>query len=315
MTSNELLTACIPTFNRSELLEEALKDIIPKIKGICLPLIVVDNCSTDTTKEIVYRYMSQYSLLSYFCQEENKGFDINFETALKLSQTEYTWVLGDGDRVNETHLASILDFLSSEKPDLYCVNHDRRVANLASQRYYSAEKFLTEVGWHLTLLSATIYSRSVINKANFQLYRNTNFIHFGIIFDTFANSESFCAYWDAEQVIYGTTLKKQNSWNPYRIIEIFGKAWADVVFSLPNSLPTKAKLYCIRIHGEKGKLFTVRKLLRQRAVGSFSYSIYKKYEKYFPLIAPNSKLKFLIFSIWPNIFNKYYWRYKRTGVV
>lgn len=42
---SELLTLCMPTYNRVVNVCEALEDIIPKIKPYNFRLIVVDNCS------------------------------------------------------------------------------------------------------------------------------------------------------------------------------------------------------------------------------------------------------------------------------
>ena len=86
---SELLTLCMPTYNRVVNVCEALEDIIPKIKPYNFRLIVVDNCSPDNTRKVVEAYQGLYDRLEYFGQDENKGYDINFETALKLAKTPY----------------------------------------------------------------------------------------------------------------------------------------------------------------------------------------------------------------------------------
>mgnify|MGYP001537102366 FL=1 len=86
---SELLTLCMPTYNRVVNVCEALEDIIPKIRPYNFRLIVVDNCSPDNTRKVVEAYQGLYDRLEYFRQDENKGYDINFETALKLAKTPY----------------------------------------------------------------------------------------------------------------------------------------------------------------------------------------------------------------------------------
>ena len=106
-------------------------------------------------------------------------------------------------------------------------------------------------------------------------------------------------------------LPKGNSWNPGRVMEIFGGAWTELILSLPDNLSMEAKRYCIAFHGRKTRLFGKRHLKKQRAAGGLNYSIYKKYEKYIPYFAPGKRLRILIYSFYPNFLNRYYWRNKR----
>lgn len=49
MSNNILLTICIPTYNRLPILKEALEDLQPKITGLPIKILVIDNASTDET--------------------------------------------------------------------------------------------------------------------------------------------------------------------------------------------------------------------------------------------------------------------------
>ena len=50
-----LLSICIPTYNRAELLRSALLSLVPQVKesGGEVELVVSDNCSTDDTRRVV----------------------------------------------------------------------------------------------------------------------------------------------------------------------------------------------------------------------------------------------------------------------
>ena len=74
---SELLTLCMPTYNRVVNVCAALEDIIPKIRPYNFRLIVVDNCSPANTRKVVEAYQGLYDRLEYFGQDENKGYDIN----------------------------------------------------------------------------------------------------------------------------------------------------------------------------------------------------------------------------------------------
>jgi len=64
------LSIIIPAFNEAERLPETLKRIVAFIKAqsFITELIVVDNASSDATKEIVMEFCSQYPFLKYLHQ-------------------------------------------------------------------------------------------------------------------------------------------------------------------------------------------------------------------------------------------------------
>ena len=110
---------------------------------------------------------------------------------------------------------------------------------------------------------------------NFEKYRNTHFLHLGVVFDSLARLDKFTAIWSGLDLIHGSMLPKGNSWNPGRVMEIFGGAWTEMILSLPDNLTIEAKRYCIAFHGKKTRLFGKRHLKKQRAAGGLNYSIYK----------------------------------------
>lgn len=309
---SELLTLCMPTYNRVVNVCEALEDIIPKIKPYNFRLIVVDNCSPDNTRKVVEAYQGLYDRLEYFGQDENKGYDINFETALKLAKTPYCWVIGDGNRLQAQNFPAIVKTLSEQMPDIYIVDEvHRALSSFPPKVYTDASDLLHDLGWHMTLLSSTIFSQKIIQMGNFEKYRNTHFLHLGVVFDSLARLDKFTAVWSGLDLIHGSMLPKGNSWNPGRVMEIFGGAWTELILSLPDNLSMEAKRYCIAFHGKKTRLFGKRHLKKQRAAGGLDYSIYKKYEKYIPYFAPGKRFRILIYSFYPNFLNRYYWRNKR----
>lgn len=51
-----LLSICIPTYNRYEILREGLNILLPQIKGLDIKVYVIDNNSTDDTVLIANEY-------------------------------------------------------------------------------------------------------------------------------------------------------------------------------------------------------------------------------------------------------------------
>lgn len=79
-----ILSICIPTYNRSEYLDKTIATIteIDEFKCGKIEIVVSDNCSTDTTRQIMSKY-SGFENIIYNRNEQNI-LDKNFIRAIKL---------------------------------------------------------------------------------------------------------------------------------------------------------------------------------------------------------------------------------------
>lgn len=121
-----LLSICIPTFNRAELLRGALQSICEQLKYLeeKVELIISDNCSQDNTEEVV-NYFSKETLIRYYKNESNIGACKNI---LKLSQEyalgEFTWIIGDDDLICHDAIQSLCNILENNSNyDYFFLNH------------------------------------------------------------------------------------------------------------------------------------------------------------------------------------------------
>lgn len=86
----------MPTYNGEKYLREQLDSIYAQTM-IPDEVIVVDDCSTDKTVEILKEYSQKYGL-KYYINEKNIGYNKNFEKAIKLCSGDYI-ALSDQDDV------------------------------------------------------------------------------------------------------------------------------------------------------------------------------------------------------------------------
>ncbi|MBA3044800.1 MAG: glycosyltransferase family 2 protein [Euryarchaeota archaeon] len=113
MTQNKpILSICIPTYNRAELLRTALISLVPQIKecGDDVELVVSDNCSTDNTGEVV-EWAKEFGSFLYHRNEENIGAARNVMHVVNLATGEFCWVLGDDDFVRVGGVKKVLQIL------------------------------------------------------------------------------------------------------------------------------------------------------------------------------------------------------------
>jgi glycosyltransferase involved in cell wall biosynthesis len=108
-----VLSICIPTYNRATYLQQCLAAVLPQAEAACVPVIVSDNASTDSTSEIIEAYAKNFSCLIYVRQPMNLGHDLNHKEIIKLAPSNFAWLLGDDDVVADGAIEILLGFLNS----------------------------------------------------------------------------------------------------------------------------------------------------------------------------------------------------------
>jgi len=301
MQANPLLSIVIPTYNRADFLDCCLKVHIPLAKAHNIQIFVSDNASTDTTKEIVQKWMEEYPLIRYHCNDTNIGPDKNFERALKYPQTEYVWLLGDTYQIPSEGIDYVLNLISknNKKYDVIVVNVGKRVSGIPEQDYSDPNHLLSDLGWHMTCLSSLIYNSRLINHSDFSRYHNTNFIQLGIIFEYIAGKD-FLIHWIDFISIQGIHIEGilKKSWQN-QAFEVWTKRWSNIIFSLPPSYTLETKLKCIKDHGKKSGIFKIKYLLYFRAFNVLNYKTYRQYSNLFPLTIKYPKLIILLIALLP----------------
>lgn len=116
LNKQPLLSICIPTYNRAEILDRTLTTIVNDIDfDNSVEIVISDNASTDNTQQICQRFSEIYSNISYYRNENNIN-DANFFHVLnkgtglyvKLSNDTITFKPGAlkviKDRIRESSL-------------------------------------------------------------------------------------------------------------------------------------------------------------------------------------------------------------------
>ncbi len=94
MTSK--ISVIIPTYNRANLLPRAIKSVLDQTFQD-FELIVVDDGSTDNTKEVVEKFQKEDSRIKYIWQENSGGPAKPINTGIKNSSGKYIAILESDD--------------------------------------------------------------------------------------------------------------------------------------------------------------------------------------------------------------------------
>lgn len=98
ISSQPILSICVPTFNRARYLECLLQDLSEQINklGMSYEVLIGDNCSQDSTPQVVAKY-AQHLNLVYVRRPENLGPYENLNQLYRTARGRYTVYLADDD--------------------------------------------------------------------------------------------------------------------------------------------------------------------------------------------------------------------------
>ena len=102
-----LVTIVLPVYNGAQYLSESIKSCLNQTYQN-IELIIVDDCSTDNTPEIIYEYLKKDTRVKSICHKENRKLPAALNTGFKMAIGEYfTWTSDD----NLYHPAAIEEML------------------------------------------------------------------------------------------------------------------------------------------------------------------------------------------------------------
>ena len=125
------LSVAIPTFNRAKKLETQLSSL-HKILSVSefssnIELVVVDNCSTDSTQDCIKQFacLEREYIFSSYKNKKNLGAERNFGQGILRSKGQFTWLLSDDDTVHKNAIDHIFNSLNKNQEVGFCfVNFD-----------------------------------------------------------------------------------------------------------------------------------------------------------------------------------------------
>ncbi|WP_342620639.1 glycosyltransferase family 2 protein [Rhodoferax sp. GW822-FHT02A01] len=107
------LSICIPTFNRATELDKTIESIVSQDRFIHsndVEIVVSDNCSEDSTREVVERYVSKFKNKVFYRKTTSNISDRNFQEALSMGRGTFLKLNND----TLSHKSNSLDSMISE---------------------------------------------------------------------------------------------------------------------------------------------------------------------------------------------------------
>ena len=160
------ISICIPTFNRAKYLKRCLQSVVCN-PGDDLEFIVSDNCSPDSTREVVESFPD--SRLQYYRNDTNIGAVRNVIATMNHAQGEYIFYLTDDDALLPGGLDLVRDFIDQgaecfSSPALVYLERQKDVAFLK----YSKATRIAEKQDDFPLLSEVFLSSHMLSRLCFK---------------------------------------------------------------------------------------------------------------------------------------------------
>jgi glycosyltransferase involved in cell wall biosynthesis len=103
----------VPTYNRAQYLPEALDSLLAQ-RLPAKEIIVIDDCSTDQTGQVLDRYQGRIRVIR---KEKNEGKPAALNQAIPLTAASHIWIFDDDDVALPDALEAHVDYLASH-PDI-----------------------------------------------------------------------------------------------------------------------------------------------------------------------------------------------------
>jgi len=160
-TEEILLSICIPTYNRADIVYECVKGCL-KIDIPNIEIVVCDNCSTDDTQEKVKSFNDER--VKYYRNDINIGYR-NIHQVMRHATGKYCFILSDEDDIDLSSLGRVYRKLQKE-PDKGIILTEFCVENERIKNYYNhGVEAITQIGLKVPgYISGLIFLRKAVES-------------------------------------------------------------------------------------------------------------------------------------------------------
>jgi len=137
LDSGPLVSVFLPTYNHEDYIEESIESVLQQ-EYETLEIVIGDDCSTDSTWDIVSQYAAEYpETITAFRNEENLGITGNCNEVLRRCSGKYIAFHSGDDVLRPGKIRSQVETLEQDLDCVLCY-HDTEVFDSASgeTKYY-----------------------------------------------------------------------------------------------------------------------------------------------------------------------------------
>lgn len=282
------LAVCIPTYHRSEVIEEFIEIYINWYVENKVDIFIYDSSKDEKTELVVKRWLPEYPNLFYVRIDSSihsnmKVYNIFKEFGYSL-QYEYLWVCSDSIRWTRRVLDKIKDSIE-QGYDIIIPNY-RDVENIGDREYQDANTLFIDCAWHMTLYGATILKISTMLKEvdweileeRYAVPECINHSHVAYYFEKLNKMQN----WKALHIscsnsdLIASELKKYPGWQKDTFY-VWCYCWPAMINKLPDSYKNKKKV--IKKSGVNSSILSYSNFIVLRKENILNKEIYDSYKR------------------------------------
>lgn len=316
------LALCIPTYERSNMVEEFLVNYSSYYIQAGIDIYYYDSSVSDHTKDVVCSWPDQdhvhYIRMPSEMHGNIKVYKIFQGYGLKKSY-DFIWLTNDGIRCLESAIEQLMSNLSLEYDMVQISQLDCKHKNVGTRVFTDPNEYMQLCGWHLNLFGAVVLNNhTMLNCVDWTYYEGKflvepliNYSHVSFYFYRILELDQFCALHlsVAPRLIQNSYLKKATNWSRI-LFYIVCEAWVQTIDGLPDCYTNK-KQTMIDI-GDLSLLRNMAQIYRYKELGIYSMRIFLKYWTVWNRVTSLPRWRLLLAAVIPRPMVKTFYSLRRT---
>jgi glycosyltransferase involved in cell wall biosynthesis len=194
------VSVIIPNYNHSQYLKQRIESILNQTFSD-FELIILDDCSTDKSNEIIDDYTSRFQNITSYYNNINSGSPfIQWDSGVNKAKGEFIWIAESDDFSSPSFLEKTTAILEKDQ-NLGLVYCDSKVFDEQKRiEYFVSEKktYLSRSKWKNNYyntgkkeISESLYLVNTINNVSSVLFRKSKYLEAGFA----GRSMKYCGDW------------------------------------------------------------------------------------------------------------------------
>ncbi len=161
--NNNRVSVIIPVYNVSGFIGRAIESVL-KQRYDDIEIVLVDDCSTDNSEEIIRQYQKSNSCIKYIRQAKNQGAAVARNTALDAATGRYVAFLDGDDEWCPNKLEKQMAFMKEKNAAISCTALD--TIDARSNPLGNRREVCERIDYKLILKNTIIATSTVIVDRN-----------------------------------------------------------------------------------------------------------------------------------------------------
>ena len=171
---NTLVSIIVATYNGEKYIEEQIMSLVHQTYKH-IEIIVTDDCSNDTTVDVVKRLAGQYDNIKLYENEHNLGYQKNFEKGICLAKGDYIALCDQDDVWAIEKIQILLECIGSHLlvySNSRLVDHDGKDLGKTMKEHLGMNKFISGKNPYFFMGKNCVSGHAMMFRANLLLVEN-----------------------------------------------------------------------------------------------------------------------------------------------